>query len=390
MKNKKAGFIVLFISLGLLTLSWLTLTEEGFSLRQQPFSSEEIIVEEDSREDCTESTTDIGESQNIFADIAGEVNSSVVKIFSRQEVASEQRDFFEEDFFEYFFPGLEPEYEEGFGSGVIISEEGYIVTNEHVVLDSEEVLVEIPGVEETREAEVIWAEYTYDLALLKVAADEQIKPAPLGCSDEIRPGEWVVAIGNPFGYENTVTVGVIGALQRPFSINTRDGIRRYRDLIQTDAAINPGNSGGPLLNVEGQVIGINTAVDTTGQGLGFAIPINIVKDFVRELEETGEIARPWLGIQYLGVPETVAEKWSLSDTEGALVVDVLEGSAAAEAGLIEDDIIIEMAGQEIIEYTDLADIMFYIDVGEVVDIKIIREGEVKTLTANIGRMPDSY
>ena len=382
MRKKISLFIVFASCLSLILLAWFTLTGVDFEVGEEQLITEGIL-EEDSREkdgDFFETRSEL----NIFADIAKEVNSAVIKVSIREETTGE------EEFFEYFFPGLEPDFREGSGSGVIISDDGYIVTNEHVIGDSEKVIIEIPGVEAPKEAEVVWAEYSYDLALLKIETDNDITSAPLGCSDNIRPGEWVVAIGNPFGYENTVTVGVVGALQRPFNITTREGTRRYRDLIQTDAAINPGNSGGPLLNSSGEVIGINTAVDTMGQGLGFAIPINTVKDFVQELEETGEIIRPWLGVSYVPVSEELAASWDLPDKEGAQVVEVLPDSSAAEAGLQVDDIIIELDGNKVREYLDLADIMFVVEPGEVVEIKVIREGEEKSLTATIGRMPDDF
>ncbi len=405
MKREYSLFFVLFIAvlIGFFAYSTLEYIDiegsnrqvelgEIFTEAQQTGMENENREEGSDMQDTDEDVSPEWQFSNIFSDIAEDVNEGVVRINTRAEADRDSWYFFEDDdFFDFPEPNEdEPNFREGFGSGVIISEDGYVVTNEHVIHDSSEIEVEIPGFAEPKAAELIWGEFSLDLALLKVETNEELETIPLGDSSKIRPGDWTVAIGNPFGYENTVTVGVISALERPINIPTPEGGRNYRNLIQTDAAINPGNSGGPLLNIKGEVIGINTAVSVVGQGIGFAIPINTVIDFIEELEETGEIVRPWLGVSYRDIPEHMVEVLDLPDRQGALVVDVLPGTPAEEAGLQSEDVIIELAGQRVEEYFDLGNIMMDLEVGELVDIVIIRNGEERTLTATIGRMPEEY
>ncbi|MFW5985704.1 MAG: S1C family serine protease [Halanaerobiaceae bacterium] len=390
MKRKFSFVVVVSISLLIAFFAWQTLNRDYVAPEEENKSVEKNTEEETTpfeEESFTGSELDrkeYNDLKNIFSEIAEDVYSGVVKVATREE------DLEDDDFSNFFAPEGEPDFQQGSGSGVIISKEGHIVTNEHVVHESGEILVKIPGFSEPKSAELIWGEFSLDLALLKVETNEELKPIPMGASDELRPGEWAIAIGNPFGYENTVTTGVISALERPINIPTSEGGRSYRNLIQTDAAINPGNSGGPLLNIEGEVIGINTAVSMAGQGIGFAIPINMVKDFVEEVEETGEIVRPWLGVRYYEINEEVVELLDLPDQNGALVVEVMPDTPAEKAGFKEEDVIRKMAGQKVIEHRDLADIVLELEVGQEVEIEIIREGEEMTLTAVLGEMPEQY
>lgn len=337
--------------------------------------------------------------ENIFADIAEEVDSGVVKITTYHEVESRrQHPFFNDPFFEYFFEDQfedqnpreeEPETrrQEGYGSGFIVSEDGYIVTNEHVITSAEDIEVSIKGFEEPLTGEVIWADSSYDLAVLKVETDKELNPVNLGDSDKIRPGDWAIAIGNPFGFEHTVTTGVISALGRPIQIPTQNGTRTYRNLIQLDAAINPGNSGGPLLNIDGEVIGINTAVSQQGQGIGFAIPINEIKDVVEELKATGEVVQPWLGIVYGPLDQEAEKYFDLEDQKGVLIHEVMDDSPAAEADLQPYDVIREVNEQEIEDMEDVRDIIDDTEVGEQIPIRIIREGSSQIVFVEIGKKP---
>ncbi len=336
-------------------------------------------------------------SNNVIADIASEVDESVVRISTEREMPmDESHPFYDDPFFRYFFPDEfhedndEPEIREGFGSGFIVSEDGYIVTNQHVIEGSDRIYVVIKGHEEPFEAEVLWADQGLDLAIIQVDADIDFNPIPLADSDEIRQGEWAIAIGNPFGFDHTVTTGVVSALGRPIQVPTRDGIRRYRNLIQTDAAINPGNSGGPLLNIEGEVIGINTAVATRAQGIGFAIPVNEVKFAIEDLEEFGVVQRPWLGVYYRDVTQEIQNHLNLESREGVVVLDVVRNSPAEEAGIQPYDIILEIDQERIEEMNDLARIIGEKEVGEEIMIRVRRQGQTELLFAEIGQREMDY
>ncbi|HMA60121.1 MAG TPA: trypsin-like peptidase domain-containing protein [Halanaerobiales bacterium] len=332
--------------------------------------------------------------ENIFADIAAEVDAGVVKIttITKRSQAEMQNPLYDDPFFRYFFgdqlPDL-PENIEGYGSGFIVTEGGFIVTNEHVIHEADQIKVNINGMDKSVPAEVIWTDYNLDLAVIKINVDQKLKTIPLGNSKEIRPGEWVIAIGNPFGFEHTVTTGVISALGRPIQIPTSQGqVRTYKNLIQTDAAINPGNSGGPLLNIKGEVIGINTAVSAQGQGIGFAIPVNEVKEVVNDLQTKGEIIQPWLGVSVGQISPEVQEYFDLESNKGAIILDVFPGSPADKAGLKTYDIIKEIDQERIENPDDVVEKIGQKEIEERVLIQVIRDGETEILFARIGRKPN--
>ena len=336
----------------------------------------------------------IKESKNIFADIAKEVNNGVVKVTSFIEAKQGQQmtPFSNDPFFKYFFnqpypDEKQPEVKKGYGSGFIVSKDGYVVTNQHVISGAETIEVTIEGLKEPAKAEVSWTDRNLDLAVLKVDIDKELNAIPLGNSENIQPGDWAVAIGNPFGFEHTVTTGVISALGRPVQIPTENGVKSYSNLIQTDAAINPGNSGGPLLNIAGEVIGINTAVSRQGQGIGFAIPINEVKNIVNQLKAEGEVKTPWLGVAIQPVSKQVKEYFKLNNTKGALVMAVQQNSPAEKAGLKPYDVIKELDKEVIEDADDLVETIKKKEIGERVMIKIVRNGESKILFGNIGKKP---
>ncbi|ACL68826.1 S1C family serine protease [Halothermothrix orenii] len=336
---------------------------------------------------------------NIFADIAAKVDAGVVKVTSYTKVQGGQYSdpFFNDPFFRYFFgdqlpyPEQQPRLEEGFGTGFIVSKDGYIVTNEHVIHGAEKIEVTIKGFDKPVPAEIAWSDFSLDLAVLKVNVDRDLTPIKLGDSDKIRPGDWVIAIGNPFGFEHTVTIGVVSALGRPIQIPTQDGqVRTYRNLIQTDAAINPGNSGGPLLNIDGEVIGINTAVSAQGQGIGFAIPANEVKEIVNDLKTKGEVIRPWIGIYMNKITPDVKEYFNLDNTEGAIIVGVVENSPAAEAGIKPYDIIKEIDRKPVNTPEDVVNIVKNKKVGDKVLLKILRNGDPRLIFVEIGKRPNQF
>jgi len=332
---------------------------------------------------------------NIFSDIASNVDSGVVKVTSKIEVNNGNIPYYySEDFYEYFFgetlPKDKSRVTEGYGSGFIVSEDGYIITNEHVVHNAIEINVNIQGFNKTVPAEVKWTDYNLDLAILKVNVNKTLSPIPLGNSDKLKPGNWTIAIGNPFGLNHTVTTGVVSALERPLQIPTNGGTTRtYNNLIQTDAAINPGNSGGPLLNIEGEVIGINTAVSSSGQGIGFAIPINEVKGYINDLKTKGEIKRPWLGIIYGPITSEAKEYFNLDNTNGVIIHQIIKDSPAEKAKLKQYDIIKEIDKKPIKKIDNVAEIINNNQIGDKIMINIIRDGDSKIFFAEIEKRPSN-
>ncbi len=325
-----------------------------------------------------------------FAELSMKIKPSVVNIRTSKTVQRrsptiprQQDDLFNE-FFERFFRGTPnvPRKERSLGSGFIISEDGLILTNDHVVDGADEIKVRLAD-GRIFKGKVKGVDTKLDLALLKIdVGDEELPVAKLGDSDSLRIGEWVVAIGNPFGLEQTVTVGIVSAKGRVI------GAGPYDDFIQTDASINPGNSGGPLFNTEGAVIGINTAIVQGGQGIGFAIPINTAKNIVPQLREKGKVTRGWLGVTVQDISEDLAKSFSLENTEGALVSEVAKDSPAAKAGIKRGDIILSFDGKKIKTLSDLPRLVAATKVGETAEVVIFRNQKEKTYSVKLGEMAD--
>ena len=307
-------------------------------------------------------------------------------------------DEFEDDMFQHFFKEFFGEYPEkefkrmGLGSGVIIDEDGYILTNEHVIAGATQVKVKLPDGREF-DAEIKGMDKRSDLAIIKIDA-QNLSVAGLGNSDECQIGEWVMAIGNPFGFaienpEPTVTVGVISALHRYIpALGRRD--RSYDDLIQTDAAINPGNSGGPLVNLKGEVVGINTAIITTTggyQGLGFAIPINKAKRIMGKLIKGEKVLYGWLGVSIQDLNEDLRTYFGIKETEGVIIVKVYKDSPAEKGELKEGDLILSFDNKPVKTTRDLVRMVSSAEVGQVISAEVIREGKSKTLQVKIGKSP---
>jgi serine protease Do len=296
------------------------------------------------------------------------------------------RDFFGDEFFRHFFGEIPEEQmkQRSLGSGVVVSEDGYILTNNHVVTDAEEIVVTFSE-KEKYEAEIIGRDPKTDLALIKIKVDKPIPAARLGDSDKLRIGDWVVAIGNPFGLGSTVTAGIVSAKGRVI------GAGPYDNFIQTDASINPGNSGGPLFNLDGEVIGINTAIFTQSGGnvgIGFAIPINMAKSVMSQLKEKGRVTRGWLGVAIQSVTPEIKEKFGLKTTEGALIGEVTKGSPAEMGGLKRGDVIISFDGKKVKEMNNLPSIVADTAVGKTVEIIVIRKGKEKRLTLEVGELKE--
>lgn len=272
----------------------------------------------------------------------------------------------------------------GMGTGFIFEESGYILTNQHVIDGADEVRVTVEGYERPFVAEVLGTSYELDLAALKIKGDEPFPTLPLGNADEVKVGDWVVAIGNPYGFDHTVTVGVLSAKGRPITIQDSKGTRNYENLFQTDASINPGNSGGPLLNMRGEVIGINTAVSAQAQGIGFAIPSSTVSQVLDNLKNDVEIPSPYIGVQLGELDKDWAEELKLESTEGALVGTVERRSPAFEAGIRPYDVVVDIDGKKIKNPTDLSEVVRSHKVGDKVKFGIIRDGQRIELEVKIG------
>lgn len=343
-----------------------------------------------------------------FADVAARVMPAVVSVRSTEIVKMserQRRNFGGVDPFEFFFPdpsdprrqrGTPPgeddeRAERSGGSGFIISPDGYIVTNNHVIEGATKVEVHFGADENgnggrTVTAKIVGRDPATDLALLKIDVDQQLPSIRLGDSDRIRKGDWAIAIGHPFTFENTLTVGVISAKGRSLGLSTQTS--SFENFIQTDAAINFGNSGGPLLNIAGEVIGINTAIRGGGaQGIGFATPVNTAKTLLPQLRQ-GKVVRGYLGMRIGDVNEEIREAFNLPEARGALVQSVEPGKPAAKAGIRHGDVIVEIDGKPIRNNRELIDYISYQPVGSDVKISIIREGKRQTLTAKTVERPD--
>lgn len=288
------------------------------------------------------------------------------------------------DFFEKFFgDDRQREFKQrSLGSGFIIDPDGYIVTNNHVIEDADQIQVKLNNGKEYN-AEVVGRDPNTDIALIKLKdAEGKLPSVVLGDSEKLKVGEWVVAIGSPFGLEHTVTVGIVSAKGRVI------GSGPYDDFIQTDASINPGNSGGPLINMDGEVIGINTAIIATAQGIGFAVPINLAKGIISQLKKSGEVTRGWLGVAIQDLTDEIAEYYGVENKKGVLVTDVFKGDPADKAGIQIKDIIIEVDGKKIETSRELTRIIADIGVGEKATIKVLRKGKEKTFTVTIAKRDD--
>jgi len=316
---------------------------------------------------------DILATQQAFISLVKTVTPSVVNIstIGKRKLV---RPFFESSpLFEDFFGerGGRPQYrrEHSLGSGFIVNKDGYIVTNDHVVRDAETIQVKLSN-ESVYSGKVIGSDPKTDIAVIKINAKEPLPAAVFGDSNKLQVGQWAIAIGNPFGLDRTVTVGVVSATGR-----SNMGIETFEDFIQTDASINPGNSGGPLLNVYGEVIGINTAIVAAGQGIGFAIPVNMAKQVVAQLISKGNVSRGWMGISIQTVSDEMARSFGLPKTYGALVNEVVPSGPAAKAGILQGDVITGFAGNTVKDVRQLQRLVADTPVGKKVEVEVYREGK---------------
>lgn len=286
-------------------------------------------------------------------------------------------DFFEQ--FERFFGDQAPSRrQQSLGSGFIISQDGFIVTNNHVIKDADEISVNLQGVSSSFKAEVVGRDPETDLAVLKIEADRVLPVLEFGDSDSLKVGQWVLAIGNPFGLAHTVTAGIVSAKGRII------GSGPYDDFIQTDASINPGNSGGPLLDMDGKVIGINTAIVASGQGIGFAIPSNMAKRIIDQLQKNKVVQRGWLGVTIQELDENTAKALGLKEAKGALIAEAIPGEPAAQAGIRSGDVVVSINGQPIPDSNTLLRVVAQQTPGDKVKVEVIRQGRTRSFTVTLG------
>jgi len=325
-------------------------------------------------------------TMRIWVDLAKATRPAAVNVSTTQRVRG--RGPLPEDFFRRFFGGPRdgepPRGRQSLGSGVIASADGYIVTNGHVVADADEIVVRLSDHSEHK-AKVVGVDARTDVALLKIEA-ANLPALPFGDSDKLEVGEPVMAIGNPFGLEQTVTTGIVSAKERFI------GSGPYDDFIQTDASINPGNSGGPLVDTRGTLIGINTAIfsQTGGSvGIGFAIPVNLAKDVLRQLKDRGEVVRGYLGVSVMPVTPEARQAAKLEESRGALVAETVPGSPAASAGIKPGDIIVAFQGETIGNPHDLTRRVAGTPPGTKVALRVARNGRETPVAVTLGRLKDA-
>jgi len=313
--------------------------------------------------------SDILSTQKAFTAVAKTVTPCVVNISTVSKKKIVQPFFEMSPFFDDFFGGGRPQYrrDKSLGSGFIISKDGYIVTNDHVVRDAESVQVKLSN-DKVYDAKIVGGDQKSDIAVIKISASD-LPTAVLGDSDKLEVGQWAIAIGNPFGLDRTMTVGVISATGR-----SNVGIETYENFIQTDASINPGNSGGPLLNIHGEVIGINTAIVAAGQGIGFAIPANMAKPIFSQLIQKGNVSRGWMGVTIQPVTEELANSFGMRQARGALVNDVTKGGPAEKAGIRQGDVITAFNGASVKDPSHLQRLVAETGIGKQVKVTVFREG----------------
>ena len=330
-----------------------------------------------------------------FTDLANTASPTVVNIRTVKTIKGGgrvYRHFFnspfgkEDPFHDFFdkFPGNEFQRDfkqRSLGSGFIIDKEGYIVTNNHVIEDADKIKVKLKNGKEF-DAEIVGRDSNTDIALIKIKSKNNLSVLKLGDSDALKVGQWVVAIGSPFGLEHTVTAGIVSAKGRII------GSGPYDDFIQTDASINPGNSGGPLINMRGEVIGINTAIIASGQGIGFAIPINHAKSIINQLKSSGEVTRGWLGVGIQDISEELAEYYEIKEGKGVLVTEIFPGDPADEAGIKPKDIVLSVNGKKVENTRELSMFIAAVSVGDTVKVKVLRNDVEKTFNVKIAKRED--
>ncbi|TDG00495.1 S1C family serine protease [Paenibacillus piri] len=345
---------------------------------------------------------DLGGRPENIAQIAEQSGPAVVKIETKVKAKSSRggSSLLDDPFFRQFFGDdfgggrQQPKSNDsgqlqpgGMGTGFIFEKSGYILTNEHVIDGSDEIWVTVQGYEKPFKATLLGNSYDLDLAALKIEGDKDFASLPLGKAENTQVGDWVVAIGNPYGFDHTVTVGVLSAKERPISIPDSQGTREYKHLLQTDASINPGNSGGPLLNLNGEVIGINTAVSAQAQGIGFAIPTSTISSVLDNLKNNVKIPKepaPYIGVKLADIDKDWTAELKLQSTDGAIVSEVERKSPGFKAGLRPYDVITEVNGAAVKNSTELVNKIKALKVNDEAKLTVMRDGKKETIAVTIG------
>ncbi|BFT69978.1 S1C family serine protease [Paenibacillus sp. P36] len=396
---------------GALVVGGLMFTADKMNL----FTGNQPLASGSTTTATTKGSSDNGEVKNVGLDvvrpgnisaIAQNAGPAIVKVESLVKPKQSTRggnSLFDDPFFRQFFGDngggntapksgtqdsgsgeLQPA---GMGTGFIFEKTGYILTNEHVVDGADEVQITVEGYDKPFKAKLLGNSYDLDLAVLKIEGDKDFPILPLGKAEDVNVGDWVVAIGNPYGFDHTVTVGVLSAKERPISIPDTKGTREYKHLLQTDASINPGNSGGPLLNLNGEVIGINTAVSSQAQGIGFAIPTSTISSVLENLKNNVQIPKepvPYLGVGLQDIGKDWVSELKLSNTDGALVGSVQRKSPAFQAGLRQYDVIVDINGTKIKNSQELITKVQATKVGDKVTLGVIRDGKRMDVPLTVG------
>jgi serine protease Do len=408
LKSKSKSLSGLILAGLICSCGWFLQTPE----QSAPFAAEKngkVWTELDPKERSGSQNAAIDSLNKIFIDLNKKLSGAVVNIYTKTRIGPRFDSgsgrgrrggpMNPDDLFQYFFGnpfggggggdffGQAPREAQSLGSGFVISADGMIITNSHVVRSSgktaDSIMVKFldePEISKGHEATLLGVDETSDVALLKLKNPRKMASiAPLGNSDSVQVGEWVVAIGNPYGHQNSFTKGVVSALGRDLE-------QSRADFIQTDASINPGNSGGPLINLYGEVIGINTAIDARAQGIGFAIPVNIAKNVIKQIVEKGEVTLGWIGVGMSELSPEISKSLGMAeDATGVLVQEVFAGEPADKAGIKSYDVIIEVNGKKITRSRDLMVAISGLAVGTQVPVKVFREGAQKTLTVTIAK-----
>lgn len=390
-KRRLTGFSILLVSLGILigiiVASGLGLPD---NIKADPHDSPKI--EEGVNEPAPSSTDPGGQSaimalSDAFANVVEKMNPAVVTISTKTTIKGRQQYSFP---FDQFFGQRSPEREytqQGLGSGVIVREDGIILTNNHVVEGADDIIVRLLD-EREFEAEIKGVDPRTDLAVLRIKSEEKLPAVKLGNSDRLRVGEWVLAIGSPLQKEfaHTVTAGIVSAKGRTLS-----GLNPIQDFIQTDAAINPGNSGGALVNLQGELIGINTAIASRSGGnigIGFAIPSNLASKVMKDILETGKVVRGWLGVSIADVTPEFAKMYNLKTDRGVLIREVVNDGPADKAGVEAGDIVVEVSGRKVHNTTELSSLIGASEPGTTAKLKILRDGNDKTINVVLEEFPE--
>ncbi|MEK3725030.1 S1C family serine protease [Paenibacillus sp. FSL H8-0034] len=381
-------------------MNWFTSGPSASSSASAPVASKAAAAPTTGNGGVKEAAIDLGRPTNI-AQIAEQSGPAVVKIETKVKAKSSRggSSLMDDPFFRQFFgnngggsqsqpkSGTDQLQPAGMGTGFIFEKSGYILTNEHVIDGADEIWVTVEGYEKPFKATLLGNSYDLDLAALKIEGTKDFSSLTLGKAENTAVGDWVVAIGNPYGFDHTVTVGVLSAKERPISIPDSQGTRNYQHLLQTDASINPGNSGGPLLNLNGEVIGINTAVSAQAQGIGFAIPTSTISSVLDNLKNNVKIPKepaPYIGVKLSDIDKDWLTELKLSNNEGAIVSEVERKSPGFVAGLRPYDVITEVNGAKVKTSQELVDAIKKLKVKDQATLTVMRDGKKETITVTIG------